>query len=573
MKIKTLTMLIVCCSSNAYAFTQWGGSGLTPMGHEWLTRASALELLNSEDLIKPDPEDPRLYWTQGHAKNLDLEMASNEVSKIKSLKKSDKLYEPKYDAVFSAIVGERWVDIAGFNVIDGFIGQYGPDCFDATAQEPADLQQDHFMRRYDDIGSLGGVSAAKRAQNRFIAHFVNAAMANEKRILVWDGGASSSKQSEVDYNYFLFGRAVHLFQDSFSLEHTVRLPKDNYKKIRQVKGYICSDGSEQHSHSSFTSSDFYDSNDVIWKKKSKSDTGWQSYKPSNMKPAALTALEASKDLWAAFIRTMATSINERETIARKEAQQLIDTWLSFDEEEMLSWYDNETNRDDTFVTSDNKKGQSQKTCLSNISFKNSDGSKPTPTTIEELASNIEKSRNKCLFNIEPVPGFADLYDPYIKIPYNWKWKSNSWKTPSQDWAPSSPKPDNGEIINILAYDNNQLSADIIANNSKIITSGKKGLDFIKVPSENNGYYFRLNNYPNLFFSYSASSDGTAKLINSPKQSEFILIGSKNTYNIKNTYWDQFVWYNKTKNSVHLTSHGNEKNIDSSWTILNKDINN
>jgi hypothetical protein len=46
-----------------------------------------------------------------------------------------------------------------------------------VAQEPADIQYDHFMRRYDDAGGPGGVHAAKTSQQRFVAYFVAAATA------------------------------------------------------------------------------------------------------------------------------------------------------------------------------------------------------------------------------------------------------------------------------------------------------------------------------------------------------------------------------------------------------------
>ncbi len=100
----------------------------------------------------------------------------------------------------------------------------------------------------------------------------------------------------VDLNYFLFGRAVHLFQDAFSSEHIVRIPEDNYERIREVKSYLCTAGCEQHSHSQDAVIDFT-SGDVIWKVGTRSKVGWENYKTSNMKPDPLVALEATKDLW------------------------------------------------------------------------------------------------------------------------------------------------------------------------------------------------------------------------------------------------------------------------------------
>jgi hypothetical protein len=201
--------------------------------------------------------------------------------------------------------------------------------FDAVAQEPAEVQYDHFMRRYDDANAAGGPTAAYSSQVRFIKYFVAAAMAPQTVISVYDGGAANSTSVDVDCNYFLFGRAAHMFEDSFSSEHTVRIPDDSYASVRQVKAYLCTKGAEQHSHAKPTLGQHYDSGDVVWVGDSKWDPLWTNYKASNMKNPALAATEATKDLWAAFIRTMATPRNQRETVAVAEATTLVTNWLSF----------------------------------------------------------------------------------------------------------------------------------------------------------------------------------------------------------------------------------------------------
>jgi hypothetical protein len=46
-----------------------------PMGHEWVTRMAAIELLGYTPATAPDipdPSDPRKHWTQGLAKNTSL---------------------------------------------------------------------------------------------------------------------------------------------------------------------------------------------------------------------------------------------------------------------------------------------------------------------------------------------------------------------------------------------------------------------------------------------------------------------------------------------------------------------
>jgi len=183
------------------------------------------------------------------AKNTHLgEAGMREVARIKNTPWPDDFrYESTYAYIHAAIIGERWVDTGGFNVSKStMIRKY--DCWDSVAQEPDQIQQDHFLRQYQDNGAQGGIEAAKRAQLRFIDHFVNAAIAAEQNIKVRDGGGNTGTVN-VDLNYFLFGRAAHLFQDAFSPEHTVRIEDDKFERIRQVKSYLCATGSEQHSHS------------------------------------------------------------------------------------------------------------------------------------------------------------------------------------------------------------------------------------------------------------------------------------------------------------------------------------
>ncbi len=185
-------------TANAAAFTR-SGAGIDafgkaiPMGHEWLTRLSLLELIGGDPVVKPDPADPRKKWTKGKAKNTKVN--PSEVARIKKSSAHDERYQSTYRAVLDAIIGERWVDIAGFNVTNATVGKY--DCFDAVAQEPAEIQYDHYMRRYDDRKANGGVSAATRSQERFIEDFVNAAMAPSTVMKVWDGGVMGPRPTST----------------------------------------------------------------------------------------------------------------------------------------------------------------------------------------------------------------------------------------------------------------------------------------------------------------------------------------------------------------------------------------
>ncbi|MCO7223863.1 hypothetical protein [Pleionea sp. CnH1-48] len=558
-KLKTqLTGLALGLMSSAsvMAFTQIGGSGAIPMGHEWLTRTSALELLNSDHLIAVDPNDPRGSWSNGLAKNIDLTNAQNEVARLKSFLNSNSLYEPRYDFVFSAIIGERWVDTAGFNVTKSTVGKI--DCFNAVAQEPADLQQDHYMRRYDDKGAQGGVDAARRSQVRFINHFVNAAMAKQKQIKAWDGGGYSTSES-VDQNYFLFGRAVHLFQDSFSPEHTVRLPDDNYEKVRQVKAYLCSEGAEQHTHDTTAALNFT-SGDVIWNTGTRLNAGWGSYKVSSMKPVALVAMEASKDLWAGFIRTMATPYAQREAVARAEAQTLVDNWLSFDEAEMLSWYHDESHRDHTYVLNagESGKGMTQRDCMLGLGVESGNQA--------DRVAELEDQRRQCLYNVQAKEGYSDLNDPHMDIPFNWEWKSAvTWQTPSSSWQIPQLVADSGKTVVIKnSIDSQPLVVDGGLNSGETLYSQSgNAIEFIMV-EDGNKTYFRTKDNADLFMSYTYA--GRGQLHNSANQNSYEVKAKGALWTIKNIYWNDYFWFYQPNRSPYVTGTGNANKAHSQWII-------
>lgn len=552
--VAVITGLGISFSSSA--FTQYGVGGTLPMGHEWLTRTSALDILEAEHIIEADPLDPRVTWTNGLAKNIDLSNAQDEVSRIKNRLNNNTTYEPRYEGVYAAIIGERWVDTAGFNVATSTVGQV--NCFNAVAQEPADVQQDHFMRRYDDIGGQGGVDAAKRGQERFINHFVNAAMANEKSMKAWDGGGYSALY-KVDHNYFLFGRAVHLFQDSFSPEHTVRLAEDNYEKVRQVKAFLCSEGAEQHTHETTAALDF-SSGDVVWKENTRLDSGWSTYKVSSMKPVALVALEASKDLWAAFIRSMATPYDQRRAVALAEAQTLVNNWLSFDEQEMLSWYDEEDHRDHTYVLAPQEtgKGMSLFDCMVGLGIES--GSQ------QERVQQLEQDRRMCLYNIEAADGFADLNDPYMQIPFNWAWTSSEWQTPPADWTIPQLTADTGDqvtLINVLSGDP-VVTDEGLVNNASLYSKSGDAVEFIIAGDKSEGAYFRARHNADLFLSFAYS--GRSKLYNSADQAAYKVQPVGNLWTLENTYWNDFLWYSGRSDRLYLTGTGDAEKQHSQWII-------
>ena len=542
-------------------FTQSGVStffgALIPVGHEWITRMAGMELLGGDTVIKPDPDDPRKHWTKGLGKDLDLHNAQNEVKHIKDHKVSDSRYASTYEAVYAAIIGERWVDIAGFNVSKATLTEKlgGINCFDNVSQEPVDVQYDHFMRRYDDRGGSGGVDAAQRSRDRFVSYFVTAATAPGGVITVWDGGGYSALVT-VDRNYFLFGRAVHLFEDSFSSEHTVRLDSDNYEKVRQVKSYLCAAGSEQHSHSQAQVIE-YKSGDVIWKPGTRLDAGWKGYKASNMKTVALVGTEGMKDMWAAFIRVMNKDDKDRADAARNEANRLIDNWLGYSQDEMRNWYDDESHRDATYVLAPGQggKGQSVTQCMTGLGVGTDDQAK--------RARQIEDNRRVCLFNVIPVLGFSDAQDPELKMPYNWQWKSSSWQVPPGDWRLPDVKvpPEIKVKIKSVKTKDYMVAPDGIANNNWIYVKDGEPLKWIVVGDRDHAM-FRSDKAP-LFLSYRLTT-GAVKFFDTATDAEYKIGDKDDKDTIYNLRYKDYMWLDGK--SPYVSGKGDPKHDNARWKI-------
>jgi hypothetical protein len=564
----------------ARAFTQSGaatafGNGI-PMGHEWITRLAALEVIGG-DPLPPDPNDPRKSWgTKGRAKNTNISSpgAQAEVARIRKLMTTENRYLSVFTPIFDAIVGERWVDIGGFNVtkskkvseVASKLGLKSHDCFDAVAQEPVEIQYDHFMRQYDDRDAAGGPKAARSSQQRFVDYFVAAAMAPPTTMRMWDGGGYSA-QYNVDRNYFLFGRAAHLFEDSFSSEHTVRLQVDNYERVRQVKSYLCASGSEQHSHKVPTATDF-SSGDVIWIEGTALTVnsgnvivlaGWASYKASFMKPTALVATEATKDLWAAFIRTMGTPMAQREATARSEAQTLVANWLNFDENEMRSWYDNASNRDATYVLSPGQtgKGVSVAACLNTID--------PKWGGDQMKAVNFLANEQRiCLFNVAPLAGYSDLFDTSMHMPFNWDWTSGSWQEPPASWQIPRRPADIGTRVRIRSVANGQyvIADGGLQNGSPLRAKPGAPLDLIMVGDRNNALY-RATFAPELFLSYNLTP-GDGKLWNGTQDSSYRLDPAGSGFGIYNLHWKNYFWLNG--DTLRLSGSGDKNKPAGQWVF-------
>ncbi|SEN36036.1 hydrophobic W protein [Stigmatella aurantiaca] len=313
-------------------------------------------------------------------------------------------YSAKYKAVEDTVIGQRWVDTGGINIIDAYKDPY--NCFLAVTQDVTGVQHDHFLRERHEEGGQGAVAAINGSVQRFVRYFVDAAMAPVGQIKVWDGGIAPSSLT-VDRNFFLFGRAVHLFQDSFSLEHAVRLPIDGFKKVRGIKTYVCTRGSEQHSHTKPLAPDFTVdyavAGDVIWRSRSISlDRQTADWPISNVKDNALTAVEGMKDLWAAFLRTMQKPLSHREAYARIEAEKVARAWMSFDPDEVA-------NRSSPL----NAQNTSTFVVNSEECDKGNGGA--------GIIAKTEKERAICIYSMKALDGASDR-DTSLHIPLYWDWK-------------------------------------------------------------------------------------------------------------------------------------------------------
>ncbi|HET7435738.1 MAG TPA: hemolysin D [Thermoanaerobaculia bacterium] len=559
-----LTVLLIPAVRVA-AFTQRafgiGFGDAVPMGHEWLTRTSAIELIgftgSPQEPDVSDPRDPRRNWTRGRATNTDLSSpaAKAEVARIKSMPISENTYRSRYKLVLDAILGQRWVDIGGYNALTS------KNCFDSVSQEAVEVQHDHFMRRWDDREAVGGVNSARSSRDRFVEYFVAAATAPRTEMSAYDGGAVGSTAVSVDRNYFLFGRAVHMFQDSFSTEHTVRVEYDddgkldNYVLVRQVKAYMCATTSEQHSHSQDAVLD-YSSGDVIWKERGVLG-GWETYKPSAMKVPPLVAMEASKDLWAAFIRTMALRPEQRESAARAEATKLARTWLWGDEDAMLAWYDKPAHRGKTFVlpAAEDPTGESVRQCMIKSEFGD--------ITPEARAKKLIADQRVCLYNALPWAGYSDLFDTQLHLWFAWRWRNLAkLETPDSSYKIPDRPADTGVRVRIRSVGNGELIStlqkEVKPDALVYCRAGAYPLDLIAVDTS-----YRAIDDPLLFLSHRAITNAVklyAPAPLDPTTFKTAAYGDAITIQLQPNL--QYMWL--SDESPYLTKKGDPKNANARW---------
>jgi hypothetical protein len=257
-------------SAQARAFSQFGG--VTPVGHEWLTSRAALEVLGDAHVGQGDPRQSAPL-SQARARDLTISDGMRRAVRGSGYRsRSDLPLDTPYNAIYSAVVGVRWVDMAGTSVAVESARSQGtrvgmvPNCFNAVAQNPSELQHDHFLRARGETGGSGALAAIQASVRAFRSYFIAAATAATGNIHVVDGGAAESASLLVERPAFLLGRAAHLLQDSFSTEHGIRRASEGFAKVHGIKTFVCSRDSYRHTaHYPVSSSDRYHDGDVIWR--------------------------------------------------------------------------------------------------------------------------------------------------------------------------------------------------------------------------------------------------------------------------------------------------------------------
>ncbi len=275
----------------------------------------------------------------GLAEYIDVDISKGLVTDGDDLERMLTRRKSPEDRVYSAMVGQRWVDAMGFTkVTEGTMNSTW--CLEAVAQRPDSVQYDHFLRKRCDEGDAGRRRAIEGSIAAFKRYFVEAALAPEDSLAIHHGGFTRQSVT-VNRAYFLFGRAVHLFQDSFSEEHALRTIDG--KTIRDIKSYACTKNSPQHAHDSPTYAN-KDSGDNAFEhyptptpgesalertaklEKLKSNPRWFLKDSGHSRHAWAAML----DLWKAFATARKSSTGEAaRRAAEKEADGVINEWMRF----------------------------------------------------------------------------------------------------------------------------------------------------------------------------------------------------------------------------------------------------
>lgn len=277
-------------------------SPVSPSGHEFLTLQSAVETRRVDSTFPGDVAAESISKTgrcDGHCAHRSGSFR-----------------------VWSAILGARWADLMGFRAGPFFPAQQR--CLLAVAQDNDDVQYDHALRRSSDEGPEGGLRAMAGIRERLRERFLTAVQSEDGLVAVADGGAQQDHY-RAHRAFFLFGRALHIVQDSFSPFHGERRAPEHAAWV-QVSSYVCTRRSPPHPHVTPGIGDLFSfdagNGDIIWRQGCK-DCG----DPKFLKPEYGAAVLASRDLWLAFWRARRASSDDRLRVAAAGIDAFLERWL------------------------------------------------------------------------------------------------------------------------------------------------------------------------------------------------------------------------------------------------------
>ena len=228
---------------------------------------------------------------------------------------------------------------------------------------------------------------------------------------------------------------------------------------------------------------------------------------------------------------------------------------------MRKWYEDNGHRDATYVLMPGQSGpgQTQQQCMTKLGYQSQ----------QQAADKFAAEQKLCLYNVQAVPGYLDLYDPSVHMPFNWQWVSSTqWKEPPAGWQIPQRSADTGRRVRLRNANGNNLGApDGLAKDNWVwVKPGIAPLDLIAVDNGTppTGQYYRVSQAPYLFLSYRASS-GAVKLYDSPNQADFLPAAQSNgTYGFKSLYWNQWMWL--SGESPYISRTGNPANANAQWYL-------
>jgi hypothetical protein len=315
---------LLLIAPHGMAFSQ--KSPATPMGHEYLTAVATTNTRFSFRHQQCGSAAASKCRTDFVAQRLAaLHPAFDPLKKPipESSRSSAKHYGAASFAAYSAVIGQRWVDLMGFPVGFWEVRDDATACWDAIVQANDAIQYDHFLRRSTDIGDTGRVRAMEGAAARFRRYFIEAVRARDGEINVRDGGLKTGIVT-VSRPFFMLGFAIHLLQDSFSAEHAVR--SSDFAKVRDIKSYICHPDAPGHTHSNPLPTAAASHGDIIVSSRDDALSITPSNKALVLRDSASAAMAATYHTFLAFVRARANA-----STPEAAADQLIKMWLQVDE--------------------------------------------------------------------------------------------------------------------------------------------------------------------------------------------------------------------------------------------------